>query len=88
MYVAYCNSLDLSSYGKDQEDALKAFENALDIFIEETTAKGTLEHVLVRLGWTLTRKAYSPPAPSTEELSHLLLLNPMVEDKSVPLQLA
>jgi len=69
-------------------DALKAFEQTLDIFNEKTTAKGTLDHVLVRLGWTLTQKAYSPPAPSTEELSHLLQLNPKVADKRIPLQLA
>lgn len=88
MYVAYCNSLDLSSYGEDQEDAIKAFENTLDIFLEETTAKGTLENVLVRLGWNLSLTAYWPPAPSIEKLSHLLTLNPKIEKRSIPLQMA
>ncbi len=87
MYVAYCNSLDLSTYGKDHKDALQSFGDALDLFIDETTKKGTLEHVLVRLGWNLSQKAYGPPAPSLEKLSHIIPLQPTIEEKSVALQM-
>ena len=88
MYIAYCNSLDLSTYGKNHKDALKAFENALNLFIEETTSKGTLEHVLVRLGWNLSPKAYGPPATSKEKLSHLMSLLPKVEERNISLEMA
>ena len=54
--VAYCPALELSSYGKNERDARKRFEEALNIFIEETERKGTLEKELLMLGWTLRLK--------------------------------
>ena len=62
--VAMCPALDLSSYGRDNEDAKKAFAEAFEIFIEETMEKGTLEKELLRLGWQLQLKPvakYKPP---------------------------
>jgi predicted RNase H-like HicB family nuclease len=63
-FVAYCPALELSSYDKTAEEAKKAFEQALEIFIEETERRGTLERVLLSLGWTLKQKPhcrYEPP---------------------------
>jgi predicted RNase H-like HicB family nuclease len=62
--VAYCPALDLSSYGDDEEDAKLSFEEALDIFMEQTYKRGTLEKVLFSLGWTLRKLPvikYDPP---------------------------
>ncbi len=62
--VAYCPALELSSYGKTEEKAKKAFEQAVNIFFEETERKGTLEKVLLSLGWSLRQKPscrYEPP---------------------------
>jgi hypothetical protein len=73
-FVAYCPSLDLSAYGKSVKEAQRSFEKDLDIFFEETTRKGTLEKVLLKLGWTLrqTPKAvYEPPRISPQELLKL-----------------
>ena len=56
IWVAYCPALDLSSYGDTEDEARDAFHEAVDIFIQETERKGTLEKVLLSLGWTL-RKA-------------------------------
>lgn len=56
IWVAYAPALDLSSYGDDEKDAEKAFSQALKIFISETTRKGTLEKVLLKLGWKLQQK--------------------------------
>jgi predicted RNase H-like HicB family nuclease len=56
IWVAYCPALNLSSYGDDQEDAIEAFKEAMTIFIKEVTRKGTLEKVLLQLGWTLQQK--------------------------------
>jgi len=64
IWVAYCPALDLSSYGDNEDEAKDAFHETVDIFIQETERKGTLEKVLLSLGWTL-RKApkaeYCPP---------------------------
>ena len=78
-YVAYCPSLDLSAYGKNRKQALRSFEKNLDIFLDETSRKGTLEKVLLKLGWTLRqtpRVIYKPPGISPREL---LRLNPKTE---------
>ena len=73
-YVAYCPSLDLSTYGKSVKQAQRSFEKNLDIFFEETSRKGTLEKVLLKLGWTLRQTPkviYEPPRISTKELLKL-----------------
>jgi len=63
-FVAYCPALELSSYGKSEASAKKSFDEALEIFIEETVRKGTLLKILLELGWTLRQKPsvlYKPP---------------------------
>jgi predicted RNase H-like HicB family nuclease len=67
--VAYCAALELSSFGKDKVEARKNFEEALNIFIEETHTRGTLENVLLDLGWSLRKKPtaiYTPPTQRTK----------------------
>lgn len=62
--VAYCPALDFSSYGKNEVDAKKAFNEALEIFFEETNANGTLEKFLLKQGWQLQQipePKYIPP---------------------------
>ncbi len=73
-YVAYCPALELSSYGSSAEDAKAAFAEAMEIFMEDTQAKGTLEKVLLGLGWTLQQRPvarYEPPRPSVDFLNTL-----------------
>lgn len=53
IYTAYCEALELSTYGDSLEDAQRAFEDAVHIFITETDKAGTLERELVKLGWKL-----------------------------------
>lgn len=50
-WVAYCPSLEVSSYGDTQEEAQTAFEEALEIFLEETVQRGTFEPELLRQGF-------------------------------------
>lgn len=69
-FVAYCPALQLSSYGDDEQDARKAFEGALKIFLKDTAEKGTLEKFLLKLGWQLQQKPkakYQPPQFSLKE---------------------
>lgn len=67
--VAYCPALEISSFGKDGVEAKKNFEEALNIFVDETHSRGTLEKVLLDLGWSLRKKPtalYTPPIPSSQ----------------------
>jgi len=63
-YVAYCPALELSSYGDTEEEARLAFEDALAIFLRDTTERGTLDQLLLALGWRLLKQpeaVYEPP---------------------------
>src|SRR4051812_32950155 len=67
--VAYCSALELSSFGKNETEARKNFEEALNIFVDETHKRGTLEKVLLDLGWSLRKKPtalYTPPKSVTK----------------------
>ncbi len=54
--VAYCPALELSAYAKNEKSVKRAFDEVLKIFLDDTTNKGTLEKVLLGLGWTLQMK--------------------------------
>lgn len=63
-FVAYCPAFDLSGYGYTEKEAKTSFEKNVEIFLEETVEKGTLEKVLLNLGWTLRKKPsviFEPP---------------------------
>jgi len=66
-FVAFCPSLNISSYGDTDKDAKKAFDEALHIFITETDKKGNLEKELLKNGWILQQQPkplYKPPSLS------------------------
>lgn len=50
-YVSYVPALDLSSHGTSYEDAGRAASEAAGLFLEELIQLGTLEEVLLGLGW-------------------------------------
>ena len=71
-YVAYCPALEVSSYGDTEEEARAAFEDALAIFIKDTSERGTLDQLLLALGWRLLKQpepVYEPPRLSIELLN-------------------
>jgi predicted RNase H-like HicB family nuclease len=57
-FVAYCPELNVSSYATTPEKAKQRFEEELNIFFEETSKKGSLEKLLLQLGWTLVQKPH------------------------------
>lgn len=62
--VSYCPALELSSFGLTEDEAKEGFEGALHTFLQDTHAKGTLERVLLNLGWSLRKLPivkYKPP---------------------------
>ncbi len=77
--IIYSPALDLSGYGKNDKEAKKSFEIALEEFLRYSINKGTFEKVLKKLGWKLsgrksTRKYKQP------YLDHLLRENKYLSD--------
>ena len=73
LFIAYCPALDLSSYGSTMDEAQSAFDEALELFLEDTEERGTLALVLLQLGWTLSKNDYQPPRTN---LSRIMKLDP------------
>ncbi len=67
-WVAVSPAVRVTGYGKTQAEAKKAFSVELDIFLEETEKRGTLEKLLLGYGWTLTRDAFTPPVTIVPQL--------------------
>ena len=85
-FVSYCPALELSSYAKSEAKAKEAFIENLDILFEETIKKGTLEKVLLGLGWELKQKpqaVYSPPKRRTVQVDNFV--SSLKERVSIPL---
>jgi len=77
MYTAYCPELDLASCGKTVSEARNNLHEALEIFVEETARKGTLEEILDEAG-------YDPS--SSDEI--LIRRREMVEFDTIPLPIS
>lgn len=67
-FVACSPALDVTTYAKSPQKARERFVEAVHIFLEDTMEKGTLEKVLLGLGWKLQQKPtvkYQPPKSRT-----------------------
>lgn len=60
-FVAYTPALDLSTSGNTLEEAKNNFTEAVGIFFDEIVQMGTLEDVLLDLGWKRQDKDFLPP---------------------------
>ncbi len=60
-FIAFSPALDLSTVGDTFEEAQKRFEEAVELFFEEITEKGTVEEVLTELGWQKNKQQLVPP---------------------------
>ncbi len=71
-FVAYTPALDLSTAGDTFEKAQKNFSEAVNIFFEELMYMGTVDEVLMGLGWQKLNNSFVPPvvvANQTESFS-------------------
>ena len=59
-YIAICPELNVSSFGDSVEEARRCLREALDLFLEECEAMGTLAALLQEAGFT-----QSPGDPRT-----------------------
>ncbi len=60
-FVAYTPALDLSTFGATLEEAKNNFTEAVGIFFDEIIEMGTLEDVLLDLGWKKQNEDFIPP---------------------------
>ena len=68
-YIAYCPSLDLSDYGKDEEEAKRNFDEMLSLHFATVLEWGTLARDLKRHGWEVkSEKQKKVTAPSLDLL--------------------
>lgn len=68
-YVAYSPAVDLSTVGDSFEESQKRFEEAIKIFFDELTEKGTLEEVLLDLGWKKHKNQLVPPQVVSNQIT-------------------
>lgn len=59
--IAHSPALDLSTVGDTFDEAKKRFVEAVGIFFEEITEKGTVDQALTELGWEKKNNEYIPP---------------------------
>jgi predicted RNase H-like HicB family nuclease len=71
-WISFAPSLKLSSFGDTEKEARVNFKEALDLFMEHTLKKGTLERVLIDCGWMLAKSNYAPPPSMQETIIPLL----------------
>ncbi len=65
-YVAICPELNVSSFGDTKAEALKSFQEAVGLFLEECQRLGTLKQVLEEAGFSHTARPthqWLPPKP-------------------------
>ena len=61
MFVASSPALDISTSGKTVAEAQKNFQEAVEIFFEETERKATTKEALASLGWEQKDAKLFPP---------------------------
>jgi len=72
-YVAICPELNVSSFGNNPQEALRSFEEAVGLFLEECHRMDTLRQVLEEAGYShvaTPTHQWVPPKPiGTEQIS-------------------
>ncbi len=86
-FVAYCPSLELSSYGDSIQDAKDGFDDVMQNYIEDSQKRGTLHDDLIAHGWKINvdnDKNAEPPQMVELNIPGGLLKKQFNESWSVP----
>jgi len=67
VYVALCPELNVSSFGDDIENAKVSLREALEAFLEECEAMGTLQEVLEDAGFVKEKESWILEEPVIKE---------------------
>jgi hypothetical protein len=62
VYFFYTPALDLTGYGKTEEEARTSFQETLGQFLDYTTNKKTLFEELKKLGWKVKKNSLVVPS--------------------------
>jgi len=68
LFVGICPDLQISSFGETIEEARRSVREAVEAFIEECEAMGTLDEVLEEAGFTQEAGRWLPRQPVSAEL--------------------
>ena len=71
IFVAYSPVLDLSTCAKTFEEVKKRFDDVVSLFFEELIKKGTIDEVLINMGWRKVQKQWTPPLIVAQESSEI-----------------
>ena len=77
--AAYCPALELAAYGSSKAGAKRAFEAVVENFLGDTIHRGTLEQVLLKLGWSIVQlgeRRFFPPLLSDVNFQKILRSHP------------
>jgi predicted RNase H-like HicB family nuclease len=86
-YVAYCPSLNLSSYGDTIEEAKLGFNEVMEAYLEECRENNSLHEDLIKNGWKINiqnNKKAEPPAMVELNISAGVLRQQFNTNWSVP----
>lgn len=72
-FVAYTPVLDLSTSGSTLEEAKNNFTEAVGIFFDEIVEMGTLEDVLLDLGWKRQDEDFLPPVIVSQSMESVMV---------------
>jgi predicted RNase H-like HicB family nuclease len=67
LYVGLCPELNVSSFGETVEEARRSLHEAVEAFIEECEAMGTLEDVMSEAGFIKEHGTWVRRKPVAEE---------------------
>jgi predicted RNase H-like HicB family nuclease len=67
VYVALCPELNVSSFGDDIESAKESLRVALEAFLEECEAMGTLQDILEDAGFVKEKESWILEEPVIKE---------------------
>jgi len=67
LYVGLCPELNVSSFGETVEEARHSLHEAMEAFIEECEAMGTLEDVVSEAGFVKEHDTWVRRKPVAEE---------------------
>ncbi len=67
--VAYTPALDISTSGKDEDEAKEHFSELVNIFFKDLVESNTVDAVLSDLGWRKIEQQWSPPIVSQQSIN-------------------
>lgn len=81
VFFFYTPALDLTGYGKTEEEAESSFEETLGQFLDYGTNKSTLFSELKKLGWKVSKKSVSKPPSLIDMINNNEYLAEIFEEK-------